>query len=96
MITALLHHHAVLLRTTLDVIALVICFGLHSATKYFILPLLYFPPKNCVLCTAHYVLPIAALQTSFQLTESDCAAGELGGNWAMRLAAALLCTSPTD
>jgi hypothetical protein len=41
------------------------------------------------MCIAYYLPPVAALQTSFQLTESDYAAGELGGNWAMRLAAAL-------
>lgn len=29
------------------------------------------------------------MQTSFQLSESDYAAGELGGTWVMRLAAAL-------
>lgn len=32
---------------------------------------------------------LAAPQTSFQLSESDYAAGELGGTWVMRLAAAL-------
>lgn len=29
------------------------------------------------------------MQTSFQLSESDYAAGELGGTWVVRLAAAL-------
>lgn len=44
----------------------------------------------CTPAVLRLVFPVPLpTQTSFQLNESDYAAGELGGNWVMRLAAAL-------